>query len=89
MPGFLTQVVGTPTNRGKARRYEGEGTCLHRTRLKTYASSNIAGWTQNRQSLRPEGLSYRGKGLKTSGLGPGVVAGRNLQSVIFAGFCAY
>jgi hypothetical protein len=25
MPGFPTQTVGTPTNRGKARRYTGKG----------------------------------------------------------------
>jgi hypothetical protein len=39
MPGFPTKPVGTPTNRGKARRYKGRSTGLKTGHYKTYAAA--------------------------------------------------
>jgi len=53
------------------------------------AWSNIAGMGSEGKDFSLWRLIWRPKFRNTNGLGVRVVAGRNLQCVIFAAFCAY
>ena len=63
MPGFPTHIVGTPTNRGKARRYEGEkkGT-MYRAPRKASAPPRMAvpRCRGSRKCLRGDGDDAKG-----------------------------
>jgi hypothetical protein len=57
MPGFPTQIVGTPTNRGKARRYGEKGAASEGGRDR--AKNGGVKPPCRERGLRPRGTMYR------------------------------